>query len=98
MPIYSVFRETKLQDGQIDLNLEDYQQYWNYAVKKGYSGTAVFTKRTPLSVEYGIGIQEHDPRGTGNNIRIRRFLSCKCLHTKFSKGIDKAKLQDGLGG
>lgn len=56
-------QETKLQDGQIDLNLEDYQQYWNYAVKKGYSGTAVFTKRTPLSVEYGIGIKEHDQEG-----------------------------------
>ncbi len=53
-------QETKLQAGQIDLKLEGYYQYWNYAVKKGYSGTAIFTKKEPLSVAYGIGIEEHD--------------------------------------
>ncbi|WP_368896713.1 endonuclease/exonuclease/phosphatase family protein, partial [Priestia megaterium] len=47
-------QETKLQEGQIDLQLEGYYQYWNYAVKKGYSGTAVFTKQKPLSVSYGV--------------------------------------------
>ena len=56
-------QETKLQAGQIDLNLPGYHQYWNYAEKKGYSGTAVFTKEEPLSVSYGIGIEEHDHEG-----------------------------------
>lgn len=56
-------QETKLQEGQIALDLEGYEQYWNYAEKKGYSGTAVFTKKTPLSVSYGIGMEEHDREG-----------------------------------
>ena len=56
-------QETKLQEGQISLELEGYDQYWNYAVKKGYSGTAVFTKRKPLHVAYGLGIEEHDREG-----------------------------------
>ena len=56
-------QESKLQEGQISLELPGYHQYWNYAVKKGYSGTAVFTKKEPLSVSYGIGIEEHDQEG-----------------------------------
>lgn len=56
-------QETKLQEGQIDLDLEGYYQYWNYAEKKGYSGTAVFTKIKPISVQYGIDIEEHDTEG-----------------------------------
>ena len=56
-------QETKLQEGQIDLDLPGYYQYWNYAEKKGYSGTAVFTKQEPLSVSRGIGMEEHDHEG-----------------------------------
>jgi exodeoxyribonuclease-3 len=56
-------QETKLQAGQIDLDLPGYHQYWNYAERKGYSGTAIFTKREPLSVRYGIGEEEHDREG-----------------------------------
>jgi exodeoxyribonuclease-3 len=56
-------QETKLQAGQIELDLPGYYQYWNYAEKKGYSGTALFTKKEPLSVAYGIGIEEHDHEG-----------------------------------
>lgn len=56
-------QETKLQEGQIDLDLPGYHQYWNYAEKKGYSGTAIFTKEEPLSVVNGIGIEEHDHEG-----------------------------------
>lgn len=56
-------QESKLQQGQIDLELEGYEQYWNYAEKKGYSGTAIFTKKKPLSVSYGLGIEEHDKEG-----------------------------------
>lgn len=56
-------QETKLQQGQIDLQLPGYHQYWNYAEKKGYSGTAVFTRQEPESVRYGIGVEEHDHEG-----------------------------------
>ncbi len=56
-------QETKMQEGQLNLELEGYYQYWNYAEKKGYSGTAIFTKKEPLSVSYGIGIEEHDQEG-----------------------------------
>ena len=56
-------QETKLQEGQIELELPGYHQYWNYAEKKGYSGTAIFTKEEPISVTYGIGIEEHDHEG-----------------------------------
>lgn len=56
-------QETKLQAGQIEMNLPGYYQYWNYAVKKGYSGTAIFTKQEPQNVFYGIGIEEHDQEG-----------------------------------
>ena len=56
-------QETKMQAGQLDLSFEGYQSYWNYAEKKGYSGTAIFTRHEPLSVSYGIGIEEHDHEG-----------------------------------
>ena len=56
-------QETKLQEGQIKLDLPGYQQFWNYAKKKGYSGTALFAKKEPMSVSYGIGMEEHDQEG-----------------------------------
>ena len=56
-------QESKLQQGQVELDLPGYHQYWNYAEKKGYSGTAIFAKKEPLSVSYGIGIPEHDQEG-----------------------------------
>ena len=56
-------QETKLQEGQHDLELQGYYQYWNYAEKKGYSGTALFTKKEPLNVSYGIGVEQHDHEG-----------------------------------
>lgn len=56
-------QESKMQEGQLDLNLPEYHQYWNYAVKKGYSGTGIFTKEEPISVFYGLGIEEHDQEG-----------------------------------
>lgn len=66
-------QETKLQEGQIDLEPEGYHQYWNYAKKKGYSGTAVFTKKEPLSVAYGIGIEEHDQEGRVITLEFEDF-------------------------
>ena len=56
-------QETKIQEGQVELDLPGYHQYFNYAVKKGYSGTAIFTKKEPISVSYGIGMEEHDQEG-----------------------------------
>lgn len=66
-------QETKLQEGQIDLDLPGYHQYWNYAVKKGYSGTAIFTKNEPISVAYGIGIEEHDQEGRVITLEFEDF-------------------------
>lgn len=56
-------QETKMQEGQLDLQFEGYSSYWNYAEKKGYSGTAIFTKHKPINVTYGLGIEEHDHEG-----------------------------------
>lgn len=66
-------QESKLQEGQISLELEGYHQYWNYAVKKGYSGTAIFTRVEPLSVSYGIGIAEHDREGRVITLEFESF-------------------------
>lgn len=66
-------QETKLQAGQIEMDLPGYHQYWNYAVKKGYSGTAVFTKQEPLSVSYGLGIEEHDQEGRVITLEFDKF-------------------------
>jgi exodeoxyribonuclease-3 len=62
-PDFVGLQETKLQEGQIEVDLPGYHQYWNYAEKKGYSGTAIFVKEEPLSVSYGLGIEEHDHEG-----------------------------------
>ena len=66
-------QETKLQENQIDLQLEGYHQYWNYAKKKGYSGTAIFTKKEPLNVMYGINIEEHDQEGRVITLEFEDF-------------------------
>lgn len=66
-------QETKLQEGQIDMDLPGYHQYWNYADKKGYSGTAIFTKKEPVSVRYGIGIDEHDHEGRVITLEFEDF-------------------------
>ncbi|MBQ8261581.1 MAG: exodeoxyribonuclease III [Lachnospiraceae bacterium] len=66
-------QETKLQEGQIEMELPGYHQYWNYAEKKGYSGTAIFTKREPLNVTYGIGVEEHDHEGRVITLEFEAF-------------------------
>lgn len=66
-------QETKLQEGQIEMDLPGYYQYWNYAEKKGYSGTAVFTKIKPISVTYGIGMEEHDREGRVITLEFEDF-------------------------
>lgn len=67
-------QETKLQEGQIELDLPAYKDYWNYAVKKGYSGTAIFTKVETLSVQYGLGIPEHDTEGRVITLEFEEFF------------------------
>ena len=66
-------QETKMQEGQLDLQFEGYQSYWNYAEKKGYSGTAIFTRHQPLSVRYGIGVEEHDHEGRVITLEMENF-------------------------
>ena len=66
-------QESKMQAGQLELELEGYHQYWNYAEKKGYSGTAIFTKQEPISVQYGIGIEEHDHEGRVITLEFEDF-------------------------
>lgn len=71
-------QETKLQEGQIELELPGYHQYWNYAEKKGYSGTAIFTRQEPLSVFYGMGIPEHDKEGRVITLEFNDFYLITC--------------------
>jgi exodeoxyribonuclease III len=66
-------QETKMQHGQLDLQFEGYESYWNYAEKKGYSGTAIYTRHTPLSVSYGLGIEEHDHEGRVITLEMQDF-------------------------
>ena len=66
-------QESKMQEGQLQLELDGYHQYWNYAEKKGYSGTAIFTKQEPISVQYGIGIEEHDHEGRVITLEFEDF-------------------------
>lgn len=66
-------QESKMQEGQLQLELDGYYQYWNYAEKKGYSGTAIFTKKEPLSVSYGISIEEHDKEGRVITLEFENF-------------------------
>ena len=66
-------QETKMQAGQLDLEFEGYTSYWNYADKKGYSGTAIYSKHTPMSVAYGIGIDEHDHEGRVITLEMEEF-------------------------
>ena len=67
-------QETKMQEGQLDLQFEGYQSYWNYAEKKGYSGTAIFTRHQPQNVTYGIGIDEHDHEGRVITLEMPDFF------------------------
>ena len=80
-------QEVKLQEGQIHLDLEGYQQYWNYAVKKGYSGTAVFTRLNPLSVQYGLGQPEHDREGRVLNLEFGDFYLVNVYTPNSQRGL-----------
>ena len=80
-------QETKLQAEQIDLEFLGYESYWNYAEKKGYSGTAVYTRHTPLSVRYGIGIEEHDQEGRVITLEYPDFFLVCCYVPNSQDGL-----------
>ena len=80
-------QESKLQEGQIDLDLPGYHQYWNYALKKGYSGTAMFTKEEPLSVSYGIGMEEHDTEGRVITAEFPDYYVVTCYTPNSQDGL-----------
>ena len=80
-------QETKMQQGQLDLEFPGYQSYWNYADKKGYSGTAIYTRHTPLSVTYGIGIDEHDHEGRVITMEMEEFYLVCCYTPNSQDGL-----------
>ena len=80
-------QESKLQEGQINLELEGYHQYWNYAEKKGYIGTAIFTKKEPISVYYGLGIEEHDREGRVITLEFEDFYMITVYTPNSQNGL-----------
>ena len=80
-------QETKMQAGQLDLAFDGYESYWNYADKKGYSGTAIFTKHTPLSVTYGMGLDEHDHEGRVITLEMPDFYLVTCYTPNSQDGL-----------
>ena len=82
-------QETKLQAGQVDLDLPGYHQYWNYAEKKGYSGTAIFTKREPLSVRYGVGVEELDHEGRLITLEFEDCYVVTCYTPNSQEGLKR---------
>lgn len=80
-------QETKMQEGQLDLQFPGYSSFWNYAEKKGYSGTAVYTRHTPLAVTYGIGIDEHDHEGRVITLEMDDFYLVTCYTPNSQDGL-----------
>ena len=80
-------QETKMQQGQLDLHFDGYESYWNYADKKGYSGTAIFTRHKPLSVSYGIGIDEHDHEGRVITLEMESFFLVNVYTPNSQEGL-----------
>ena len=82
-------QESKLQEGQVELELQGYHQYWNYAEKKGYSGTAMFTKEEPVSVTYGLGIEEHDHEGRVITAEFPEYYVVTCYTPNSQDGLKR---------
>ena len=82
-------QETKMQPGQLDLQFEGYESYWNSADKKGYSGTAIFTRHKPLNVTYGIGIDEHDHEGRVITLEMPQFFLVCCYTPNSQDGLKR---------
>lgn len=82
-------QETKMQEGQLELILDGYYQYWNSAEKKGYSGTAIFTKKKPINVSYGIGIEEHDKEGRIITLEFENFYFVDCYTPNSKRELER---------
>ena len=82
-------QETKMQDGQLDIDFEGYNKYFNSAVRKGYSGTAVFTKIKPINVKYGIGIEEHDQEGRVITLEFDKFYLVNCYTPNSKRELER---------
>ena len=82
-------QETKMQEGQLELILEGYYQYWNSAEKKGYSGTAIFTKKKPINVSYGLGIEEHDKEGRIITLEFENFYFVNCYTPNSKRELER---------
>lgn len=82
-------QETKMQEGQLDMEFPGYQSYWNYAEKKGYSGTAIYTRHTPISVNFGIGIEEHDHEGRVITMEMQDFFLVCCYTPNSQDGLKR---------
>lgn len=86
-------QETKMQEEQIDLNIheifKEYNQYWNSALKRGYSGTAVFSKKKPINIAYGIGIEEHDKEGRVITLEFEKFFLINCYTPNSKKDLER---------
>ena len=82
-------QESKMQAGQLSLETEGYHQYWNYAEKKGYSGTAIFTKEEPLSVSYGMGIDRHDTEGRLITLEFEKYYFITCYTPNAQDGLKR---------
>ena len=82
-------QETKMQEGQLELILEGYYQYWNSAEKKGYSGTAIFTKKKPINVTYGLGIEEHDKEGRIITLEFDKFYFVNCYTPNSKRELER---------
>lgn len=82
-------QETKMQAGQLDLQFPGYESYWNYAEKKGYSGTAIYTKHAPLSVNYGMGVAEHDTEGRLITLEYDKFFLVCCYTPNSQDGLKR---------
>lgn len=91
-------QETKMQEGQLDVNFDGYKQYFNSAIRKGYSGTAIFTKIEPINVTYDIGIEEHDQEGRVITLEFEDFYMVNCYTPNSRKRAIKVKLQNVMGG
>jgi exodeoxyribonuclease-3 len=82
-------QETKMQEGQLELILDGYYQYWNSAERKGYSGTAVFTRKKPINVTYGIGIEEHDKEGRIITLEFEKFYFVNCYTPNSKRELER---------
>ena len=90
-------QETKLQEGQIELELDGYYQYWNYALKKGYSGTAIFSKHKPLSVKYGVGENEEEEEGRIITLEFEQFYLVNVYTPNSKRDLTRLELSFRMG-